>query len=152
MNDFLQYGLIFILAATPWIEVLLAVPAGLALGLQPALVAVIVFVGNAAPVFLLVYGYQYWQIWRSAGQENNSGEPDKRWQRAQTVMNRYGLPGLAFLGPLLTGIHLATLIALLMKPSKTKVLLWMNASLLAWTIGLTLASFYGFKGLGLMMG
>lgn len=152
VNEFTQYGLIFILAATPWIEVLLAVPAGLAMGLQPVLVLVIVFVGNAAPVFVVVYGYQYWQKWRPAGQDDRLNEASKRWQRAWAIWNTYGLPVLALLGPLITGIHLATLIALLMKPSKTKVLLWMNASLLAWTLALTLASFYGFKGLGLITG
>lgn len=152
MNDFWQYGLIFILAATPWIELLVAVPAGLAMGLNPGLVAVVVFVGNAAPVIVMVYGYQYWQQWRSPGQDDNPIKTGKRGQRAQAIWHKYGLPGLALLGPLLTGIHLATLIALLMKPGKTRVLFWMNASLLAWTLALTLASFYGFKGLGLITG
>lgn len=152
MNELWQYGLIFILAATPWIEVLLAVPAGLAMGLQPALVAVIVLVGNTAPVFLIVSGYHYWQTWKSSRQNSNSDLTDKRRQRAQVIWDKYGLPGLALLGPLLTDIHLATMIALVLQPEKSRALFWMNASLVAWTLGLTLAFFYGFKGLGWIMG
>lgn len=142
-----QYLLIFILAATPWVELLLVIPAGLAMGLDPVLVALLAFAGNAIPVFVIVFLYKYWQEWRSA--RNNPGPVvmSRRRQRAMNIWNRYGLPGLALSGPLVTGIHLATIIALVFKPQKNSLLIWMNLSLMLWTIGMTVISFFGLEGI-----
>ncbi|WP_028574463.1 small multi-drug export protein [Desulfonatronovibrio hydrogenovorans] len=148
-----QYFLVFILAAVPWVELLVVIPAGLAMGLQPFLVGFIAFVGNAIPVFIIVYGYSSWQQWRLSKNRQKSGPgPSKRKQRALAIWNRYGLPGLAFSGPLLTGIHLAVVIALAFKPPRKDLLLWMNSSLIVWTIGMTIVSFYGLEGIRSILG
>lgn len=142
-----QYILIFILAATPWVELLLVIPIGLAMGLAPFPVALVAFAGNAVPVFIIVYGYKHWLIWRQSRSGKRTAGPSRRKQRALNIWNRYGLPGLALSGPLLTGIHLATLIALVFKPARTRLLLWMNSSLFLWTVAVTAASFYGLEGI-----
>lgn len=147
MDIFSQYFLIFVLAATPWIELLLVIPGGMAMGLKPVPVAGVAFAGNAIPVFIIVYGFKYWQRWRQSKVNPGPGTMTRRKKRALAIWNRYGLPGLALLGPLLTGIHLATLIALAFKPAKKNLLLWMNSSLLIWTIGMTIVSFYGLEGI-----
>ncbi len=146
MDTLGQYLLVFILAATPWIELLLVIPAGLGLGLNPIAVAVLAYTGNAAPVFLIVYGYQAWQNLRGSSRGADFGSASKRRQRALKIWNRYGLPGLALLGPLLTGIHLATAIALIFKPGKKSLLGWMNLSLLLWTMGVTVSVYFGLEG------
>ncbi len=144
--DFLwAYFLVFILAATPWVELLLVIPAALGLGLNPLPVAVLAFAGNAIPVFIIVYGYRIWQSWRLSGCEKESKPCSRRRKRALNIWNRYGLPGLAFLGPLLTGIHLAVIIALAFKPGKKALLLWMNLSLFVWTVALTAGVYYGLE-------
>jgi hypothetical protein len=142
-----QYILIFILAAIPWVELLLVIPGGLAMGLKPFFVAVLAFAGNAIPVFLIVYGYKYWQIWRQSKVKPGPYRMTRRKKRALAIWNRYGLPGLALLGPLLTGIHLATIIALAFNPAKNRLLFWMNSSLLIWTIVTTIVSYYGLEGI-----
>jgi hypothetical protein len=147
MDMISQYLLIFILAATPWVELLVVIPAGLAMGLAPFPVALIAFTGNAIPVFLIVYGYKYWLRWRQSKVRPKDVTISKRKQRALRIWNRYGLPGLALTGPLLTGIHLATLMALPFKPPRRHLLLWMNSSLIIWTIGMTIVSFYGLEGI-----
>ncbi len=147
MDVMSQYFLIFILAATPWVELLLVIPAGLAMGLAPFPVALVVFAGNAIPVFIIVYGYRYWRMWRQSKIKPEIRAMSKRKQRALNIWNKYGLPGLALAGPLLTGIHLATIIALAFKPARKQLLLWMSSSLLIWTVGMTVASFYGLEGI-----
>lgn len=142
-----QHLLLFVLAATPWIELLVVIPAGIGMGLNPFPVAVITFLGNAIPVFVIVYGYKHWQIWRGSKIKKKPSKNSKRRQRAMAIWNKYGLPGLAFLGPLLTGIHLATIIALAFKPDKKDLVVWMNLSLFIWTIGMTIVSFYGIEGI-----
>lgn len=57
--------------------------------------------------------------------------------------------GLAFVGPILTGIHLAALIALLFGISHRSVATWTTVSLALWSIGLTAASVGGFSILGI---
>ena len=141
-----QYATLFILAATPWIELLFVVPLGIAMGLKPTLVALVVFTGNAFPVFLIVFGYDRWRRWRAdASKTEKAHHGGRRWSRALRIWNNYGLPGLAMAGPLLTGIHLATIIALFFSPDRRKLLFWMVLSLLVWTAGMTLVSYGGLE-------
>ena len=142
-----QYFLVFFLAAVPWIELLLVIPGGIAMGLSPFWVALLAYSGNAIPVFLIVYGYRHWNNWRKNTMNTGAANISRRKQRAISIWNRYGLPGLALSGPIVTGIHLATLIALPFKPAGKTLLIWMNLSLLIWTVGVTVASFYGLEGI-----
>src|SRR5699024_8830517 len=68
----------------------------------------------------------------------------KRHKRAKVLWDKYGLPGLAFIGPFFVGSHLSALLAIGFGAEKTKTLYLMTASLLSWTIVLGVASLYGF--------
>lgn len=141
-----QYGMIFVLAATPWIELLLVVPVGVAMGLAPLPVAFTVFAGNALPVFLIVFCYDQWNKWRAVSRgDSPAAGRSVRWKRALGIWDKYGLPGLAMAGPLLTGIHLATIIALFFKPERHKLLFWMTFSLFVWTVGVVLVCYAGME-------
>jgi uncharacterized membrane protein len=143
---FWQYAMLFVLAATPWIELLFVIPLGVAMGLGPVPVALDAFAGNALPVILIVFGYDRWLARRSgAPTAGDSRREGRRWTRAVRIFNNYGLPGLALAGPLLTGIHLATVIALLFNPDRRKLLFWMTMSLLLWTVALTMVSHGGLE-------
>lgn len=145
---FWQYTVLFFLAATPWIELLFVVPLGIAMGLKPVPVAIVVFAGNAIPVFLIVVGYDRWKSWRAGKSLSESlHRRGRRRSRALRIWNHYGMPGLAMAGPLLTGIHLATVIALIFDPPRRKLLFWMTLSLLVWTGGLTIAGYGGMEAL-----
>ncbi|UTR08951.1 small multi-drug export protein [Evansella sp. LMS18] len=205
-----QYILIFVMAATPWLEILIVIPIGIAMGLNPYMVGIVSFIGNFLPIILIVYllkwfqqtkWYQDWQEKRrfkklqkqrkkeAAGtnrdmqsgtsetnhiessvssQEFNreknvqgadmdvqgpSENPDasnlpakrksSKKEKAAAIFHKYGLPGLAFVGPIITGIHLAAVIALSLKSDKLKTTIWMGISLILWTIVITAASYYG---------
>ncbi|WP_232970468.1 small multi-drug export protein [Salisediminibacterium selenitireducens] len=141
-----QYTLVFVLAATPWMEILVVIPIGIGIGLDPFLVAIISFAGNFLPIVLIIWllnwfkttnMYAWWQK-RKHGKKEKKHAPS----RGQRVFQKYGLPGLAFLGPLLTGIHLAAIIALSLKATKAQTTVWMAISLFVWTLFLTIASVY----------
>ncbi len=143
---FWQYMTLFVLAAIPWIELLLVIPAGVAMGLAPLPVALAVFTGNALPVFLIVFGHERWRKWRSAHPPvEKSEQVSTRNARALGIWNKYGLPGLALAGPLVTGIHLATVIALFFKPERHKLIFWMTFSLFAWTLGVVVVCYAGLE-------
>ncbi len=147
----------FGLAATPWIELLVVIPLGLAWGLPPVPLAIVVFAGNTASVLPIVWLHGWWRAWR-AKRRAAKGEPldeqphSKRGEWARRLWNRYGLPGLALLAPLVTGVHLATAIALLSGAPRRAVIFWMLASMVLWTVGVTVVTYYGIEGVRWLWG
>lgn len=153
-----EYIVVFIMAATPWMEVLIVIPIAIASGLSPFWVVVVAFVGNVLSVWLIIAIYERWEIWRTQ-RKRRKGEIEKvsydcqveeqpkkiskRGSRARKIWNRYGLPGLALLAPAVTGIHLAAVMALACKSPKRSTAIWMTISLAVWSIGIGIMSFYG---------
>lgn len=149
-----QYVLIFLMAATPWLEVLVVIPIGVGIGLNPLLVGVISFIGNFIPVLLIVYlmdtmqrskWYTRFQSKRQAKKRNKPERKNSRGKTTRKLFHKYGLPGLAVIGPIITGIHLTTVIALSFNMGKHLTTWWMGASLLIWTLFLTIASVYSIE-------
>lgn len=152
-GTFWQYGAVFLMSATPWIELLIVIPVAAVVGLQPVPVAIVVFAGNTLPVFVIVFGLDLWREWRG----RKSG-PDRevrhsrRRQWAFMMWNRYGLPGLALAAPLVTGVHLATVIALMFRPDRKRLLFWMTLGLAVWTAGLVVVCYTGFEAIQSLLG
>ena len=138
-----QYVVIFVLAAIPVIEILVVIPIGVGLGLNPIAVACSAFLGNLLPIYGIILFYDRLGTWWKNRTETVP-EPSKRKKRAQTIWDRYGLPGLAFVSPIATGVHLAAMIALAMGSKKRSVAVWMTGTIALWTILLTTGSHYGF--------
>ncbi len=138
-----QYFLVFLAAATPWLEIMLVIPVAIGLGLAPIPVTLISFIGNALPVFGIVALFRQW--------ERRRGPVRRNWSpRARRVWDRYGLPGIALAGPVITGIHLATVMALALQANRRSTIVWMSLSLAIWsvvTLVVTLAGFEGFRWL-----
>lgn len=137
-----QYLLLFVLAAIPLFEILLVIPIGVALGLDPLLVAVVAFAGNALPIYGIVLGYERLSAWLE-GRRDSASDHSNRRARARRIWNAYGMPGLALLAPIVTGIHLATILALGFGARGRSTLLWMTASIGVWTVVITVASVTG---------
>ncbi|WP_406656198.1 small multi-drug export protein [Methanolobus sp. ZRKC2] len=147
------YVLVFILAAIPWIELLLVIPVGVAIGLNPLAVAVLAATGNLATVYLLVFAHDSLSsFWKKFRLNDNDTEPEGRKRRAMRTWDTYGLPGLAMIAPIATGTHLAALIALSLGSRKYSVILWMSLSILLWTVVVTIISYYGIESLKWFLG
>ncbi len=123
----LELGLVVVLAATPWIELVVVIPAGTAMGLPMLPVTATAFLGNALPVLAIAALFRWW--------ERRRGPVQCRWgPRASRIWRRYGLPGLALLAPVVTGIHMATVMALALGTPRRRTVQWMVASLAGWTV------------------
>jgi Ca2+/H+ antiporter, TMEM165/GDT1 family len=158
VREIVAYLTVLVAAGTPWLEVLLVVPAGILAGLAPAPVAVVAFVGNAvtlAPVVLAGDRVRTW--WRARRAANvaaggvaeaadlareDPGSHDLGGDqtparggraRARRVFDRYGLPGLAVLGPLVTGIHVAAVVALAAGAPRRPTLVWLTIGIAVWS-------------------
>lgn len=71
--------------------------------------------------------------------------PTKRETRSREIWEKYGIPGLALLAPILVGTDIAAMLALTFGFSKTHVVGWMTVSLALWTIVFAVGSVYGFS-------
>jgi uncharacterized membrane protein len=137
------YVLVFIAAATPILEVLVVIPAGMIAGMPPVPTALVAVAGNMTTVVLVaVAGDRMLGLWRRRRPERDR-QASPRSQRARALAQRWGLPGLAFLAPITTGTHVATLAALAVGSDTRRVLRWMTAGLVAWAIAVAAATAAG---------
>ncbi|MCZ8523273.1 MULTISPECIES: small multi-drug export protein [Paenibacillus] len=200
-GSFLSYAAMLLMAATPWVDVFVVIPLGIAWGLNPIATAVLAFIGNWIPLLLLALFFREFSAWRARRKarkrnqrttvsgspgpqpEGGSGGPvraepyggepplegstasnetaagvtaagadseeaalgtSKRYARARRIWEKYGVPGLALVAPVLLGTDLAALVALTFGSSRRWVMLWMTISLVLWTVLMTVGSVYGF--------
>ncbi len=132
---------VFALAA---LELWAAVPAGLALGLHPALVAVTAATGawaGAAVIGLLGARARAWVLARRGG-----GGPHAHGV-VRRVWERYGVVGLGLLAPLLVGAPLGTAVGVAAGAPLRSLLAWMAAGVTLWSGLLAAAGALGLAGL-----
>lgn len=138
------YFIIFILAAIPFIEAVAVVPISIVGGFPALPVMVIAFLGNLLTIILLLIFVDK-IIFRKRKQKQEEDDTTKRQQRAKSIWNKYGLPGLIFIGPFFVGSHLSAFLAISFGAAKMKTLYMMTASLICWTVILGVAAHYGFS-------
>ncbi len=163
MNRVAAYAIVLIAAATPWLEVLLVVPAAILAGLSPPLVALIAAIGNIATLLPVIYAGDRLRSWlqRRRARRGASGSssvaptaeadgtsemtdeaesaeqvaaPRGKQGRGRRLFDRYGLPGLALLGPLLTGIHVAAAVAVAAGAPRRPTTWWLSAGVVLWSV------------------
>ncbi|AGB37461.1 small multi-drug export protein [Natronococcus occultus] len=142
-----RYALVFLFAAIPVIEILVVIPVAVGLGLNPVTTAVVAFAGNVGSVYALIVSYRrLLEWWRGYAGDD---EPSDRYARARRLWDRYGLPGVSIAGPVMAGVHVAALVALLAGSRGRLVAGWMTLGIAVWTVLLTVASVAGVSLLGI---
>jgi hypothetical protein len=149
-SGLLQYALVFLFAAIPVVEILVVVPIAIGLGLNPVVTGVVAFAGNVGSVYALILFWRRLTDWWAAHRGTDEGDSSDRYARARRLWDRYGLPGVALGGPVLAGVHVAALVALLAGSRSRAVAAWMTAGIAVWTVVLTAASLAGFSLLGIV--
>ncbi|MEI4828405.1 small multi-drug export protein [Bacillus sp. FJAT-53711] len=146
-----QYLVLFLLAFAPWMDVSIVVPLGIVWGLQPFAVGLMAFTGNLILVLLLGFFFKQFAKWRTARKlKKGITTPSKKETRSRRIWERYGIPGLALLGPILVGTDIAAVLALTFGSSRRHVISWMTVSLAVWTVIFVVASMYGFSFLNII--
>jgi uncharacterized membrane protein len=139
-----EYFLVFIGAAVPWLEIALVIPLGIVWGLSPFWVIVTAFAGNMATVLALIIGFEKFKVWYAKRQQAKGKALSKKSERAKNIMNKYGLPGLALLGPILIGTHIAAFIGMTLGATKKNTTVWLTASIALWSLVFGIATALGF--------
>lgn len=127
-----SYILVFLAAATPVLEVLVVIPAGMLAGLPAVPTTVLAVLGNLSTVVLVGVAGDRLLAWWRRKRPAKTTEPSRKAQRARELAQRWGVPGLAFLAPITTGTHIATVAALATGATRQRVLRWMAAGLVVW--------------------
>jgi hypothetical protein len=132
-----QLGLlgIFIAGAIPWFEAIAVVPAGILFGLDPVLTVLAAVSGNAITIFLFAYAgasIRQWLI-RRRETKGKSGESPK-FQKAVAAFDKYGIYGMAALGPVLIGTQFAAAASVAAGVKPLKVSLLITLSMAIWSV------------------
>lgn len=139
-----EYFLVFLGAAIPWLEIALVIPVGIVAGLSPFWVMVLAFTGNLLTVIIVIIGFDKIQVWWLKRQEEKGKTSSKRSERAKKIWSKYGLPGLALLGPILIGTHIAAFIGMTLGADKKWTTLWLTISIALWTLSFGILTALGF--------
>ncbi|MFD2831010.1 small multi-drug export protein [Corticicoccus populi] len=130
-------------AAVPFIEYMLAVPGGILLGLPVIPTIIAAFIGNTLTVGLLIIFVDKVSAWiknfrekRMSTQELENKQKQKKRStddRLRGYFEKYGVPGLSFLGVGLLSSHLTALIACTFDIKRSYLMFWMAVSIAAWS-------------------
>lgn len=126
------------------IELWAAIPAGLAIGLNPLLTGIASAMGSVVAAILVAFlgdRIRNWLIKRRSGKKT-----EKENSRIYRVWNKYGVIGLGLLSPLLTGAPLGAAIGISLGASPARLIIWMVIGIIIWTIILTIISTLGIAG------
>ena len=130
-------------AALGALDLWAGIPVGLALGLPPLLSGIAATSGGLMGAVLVTAAGERLQRWLYS-----RGWLSKRRKRIERMWERYGILGVAFQAPILTGAPLGTLVALGLGAPAKRLLFWMCVSLVLWGVVLTGAVALGFSIFG----
>ena len=136
-----QWGLfgIFLAGAIPWMEAIAVVPSGIALGLNPIATVIAAVLGNAITIFVFAYAGSSIRarISRRRLAKGKSSE-SPRFEKAVKAFDRYGIYGMAALGPVIIGTQFAAAASVAAGVKPLRVSLLVTASMVIWSIGLAI--------------
>ena len=125
--------------ATPWLEAILVVPVAIVAGLHPVVAVVAGASGNLLTVAVAAWSGERIVRWwrRRRGREVDAdvqSETGERGGRARRVLERWGLPALAVLGPLGLGTQLSALVAVSFGIAPERAFRWIGAATVCWSV------------------
>ncbi len=122
-----------------------AIPAGIALGLLPAVAALTAWASYVCGVLIVAFGGVPLRAWLMR-RFNLSLEPNPQ-QLFWRVWGRYGVAGLALLAPITIGSQMGALLALALGTPPLRLILWMAAGAALWSVAIMLVISLGIGAL-----
>jgi hypothetical protein len=134
-----QLGLfgVFLGGAIPWFEAIAVVPAGIILGLDPVWTVVFAALGNIITIAVFAYGggaIRNWIVARRVAKGKEAESP--RFVKAQQAFDKYGIYGMAALGPILIGTQFAAAASVAAGVKPLKVTIVVSAAMVVWAVAI----------------
>ena len=99
---------VFLAGAIPWMEAIAVVPSGIVIGLDPTAVVLAAILGNATTIFLFAYlSSRIRQVMSNRRIAKDKSPESPKFTKAKDAFDKYGIFGMALLGPILIGTQFA---------------------------------------------
>lgn len=145
----LGYFGIFLAGAIPWFEAIGVVPAGILFGLDPALTVIAASFGNVITIAVFAYAGDRIRSCVIQRRRKKGIEPKSdRFEKAQQAFDKYGIFGMAALGPIIIGTQFAAAASVAAGVKPFKVTLYISVAMVLWAIGIA----WGMTALGITIG
>lgn len=145
----IAYVIVFILSAVPLLEAFIVVPVGIIGGMDFTMTNIIGIAGNLVTLLMLIIMMDRIKKWYLNKREKAGKGKSRKSERAENIFRKYGLPGLAFIGPFFVGSHFTALMAVILGGSQKATFWWVSLSVLVWTIGISILFYFGVDIIGL---
>jgi hypothetical protein len=119
-----------------------AIPAGLALGLSPAVVIATTTLSYSCGVVLVLMPGERLRDWVTRRWGARTLQPGL----IQRVWSRYGVIGLGLLAPMTVGAQIGAVLGLSSNAAPRRLLIWMALGAFGWSVLLTAAVLLGLLG------
>ena len=131
---------IFIAGAIPWMEAIAVVPTGVILGLDPIATVIAAVLGNAITIFMFAYlgsTIRAKIVERRVAKGRSAESP--KYEKALKAFDRYGIYGMAFLGPIIIGTQFAAAASVAAGVRPLRVSILITSSMILWASGIAAA-------------
>ncbi len=130
---------VFLAGAIPWLEAIAVIPAGILVGLNPIATVFAAVAGNTITIFLFAYlGSNIRERLVARRVAKGKVGESRKFEKALKFFDRYGIYGMAILGPILIGTQFAAAasVAAGIRPFKVSVLISIGMAI--WAIAIAL--------------
>ncbi|MCJ2148241.1 small multi-drug export protein [Bacillus paralicheniformis] len=144
VNVIYQFVAVFIIGFVPFLEAFVAVPIGILLGLPFILVVLVGAIANWLSVMAVIVFSSFMRTSFSKKEKNNTDHYiNRRFQKAKSYFNKYGVPGISLLGPIIGTNHIGALVCIIAKANKKRIILWQTVSIVMWAVGTGVLLIFG---------
>lgn len=126
------------------LELWLAIPIGLALKLNPVIIALASMAGSVVAVLVVALTGADLRDRIIKWRYKEGPIPHHWWYK---IWNKYGVVGLGLISPLVFGAPLGTAVGIALGAKKEPLIIWMSLGIVIWSLGLTWAGFMGMLNL-----
>ncbi|NEW04749.1 small multi-drug export protein [Paenibacillus sp. SYP-B3998] len=137
MNNLLAWASVI---GTGVLELWAAIPLGFALKLHPIVTALLSGLGSMLSAIVVIFFGTSLRNWLIQRLQRKSGGRGSRMTR---IWDKFGIPGLGFLSPLITGAPLGAAIGISLGANPRKLFVWMTIGIVFWSAVLTTAAVLG---------
>jgi len=128
---------VFLGGAIPWIEAIVAVPAGILFGLDPILTVIFAVAGNIVTIVIFAFGGKSLRNWVIRRRVAKGKEPESpKFKKAQVAYEKYGIYGMAILDPILIGSPFSAAASVAAGVKPLKVILVVSAGIVIWAVAI----------------
>ncbi|MEK4423931.1 small multi-drug export protein [Solibacillus sp. FSL K6-1523] len=134
LSSFLQYFGVFIISFIPFVESPGGAVVGSLIGIPIIFAVLISMIGNWFSILLVILPFNALLTKIHKGKSKKEGFIQNRATKARERYDKYGVPGIALIAPLVVSAHIAAFTSLAAGASKRSVIIWHTISIVFWGI------------------